>query len=220
MGQDRARRTRDTSSPSSSAASSSRRRTCGRRRSGGSRRRTSTPRRCPSDSLRFTGWAPEAIEAAFPDLDPTPSYEIEATYLCERDVRSRPGDDLARASSSIRRPSSPGQRPPSSGSWCRRAAYADGTLEVAVERIAGPDVVMSELRLFSSEPPPPAITVVGDSRGGLIGTVGAPDWRGRCRGPGAASTVDAGAFERHDRRGRACSGSRCTTACRSAGTAR
>ena len=35
------------------------------------------------------------------------------------------------------------------------AAFADGTLEVRVERIVGPDVVMSELRLFSSEPPRP-----------------------------------------------------------------
>ena len=74
------------------------------------------------------------------------------------------------------------------------AAVADGTLEVRVERVAGPDVVMSELRLFSSEPPPPALTVVGDSRGGLIGTVGAADYAGV---PGATVRITgaAGTFE-------------------------
>src|SRR5262245_34519820 len=40
----------------------------------------------PSDSLRFTGWAPEAIVAEFRDLNADASYEVEATYLCERDV--------------------------------------------------------------------------------------------------------------------------------------
>ena len=65
---------------------------------------------------------------------------------------------------------------------------------MAVERVTGPDVVLSELRLFSSRPPAPAITVVGDSRGGLIGTVGAPDWSGVAGVPvrvtGDAGTID------------------------------
>ncbi len=130
-----------------------------------------------SDSLRFMGWAPEVIEAAFPDLRPDAVYELEATYLCERGVHRvqamtsgglelHPPTELAMATATVVRVVVP------------RAAYADGTLELAVERIAGPDVVMSELRLFSSEPPPPVITVVGDSLGGLIGTLGAPDGAG------------------------------------------
>ncbi|HEY4190322.1 MAG TPA: hypothetical protein VGM28_07870, partial [Candidatus Limnocylindrales bacterium] len=52
----------------------------------------------PDDSLRFVGWAPDAIEARFPGLDPSATYDVEATYLCERQVRrvvamtSRGGD--------------------------------------------------------------------------------------------------------------------------------
>ena len=40
----------------------------------------------PNDSLRFVGWAPEALEALFSDLDPDAPLELEAVYLCERDV--------------------------------------------------------------------------------------------------------------------------------------
>ncbi len=145
-----------------------------------------------TDSLRFTGWAPDKIEAIFPDLRPDAAYEIEATYLCERDVHRvqaltsrgvelHPPIELARATATVVRIVVPS------------AAYADGTLELTVERIAGPDVVMSELRLFSSEPSPPAITVVGDSRGGLIGTVGAPDGAGLAGVPVHVGG-DAGSF--------------------------
>lgn len=143
-----------------------------------------------SDSLRFTGWAPEAMEATFPGLDPAASYEIEATYLCERGVdrvqamtsrglELHPPTELARGTATVVRVLVPA------------AAVAGGSLDVRVERVGGPDVVMSELRLFSSEPPPPALTVVGDSRGGLIGTVAAPDYAGI---PGATVRIggDAG----------------------------
>jgi hypothetical protein len=147
-----------------------------------------------NDSLRFVGWAPNAIEAVFPDLRPDAAYEIEATYLCERGVRRvqamtsgglelHPPIELATATATVVRIPVPS------------AAYADGTLGLAVERIAGPDAVMSELRLFSSEPPRPVITVVGDSGGGLIGTVGAPDGSGlagvpvRVAGDAGAVTV-------------------------------
>ena len=82
---------------------------------------------------------------------------------------ARRGDDVARPRAARRRPSSRRAPRRPSGSRCRLTAYADGTLDVAVERVEGPDVVLSELRLFSSRPPAPAITVVGDSRGGLIG---------------------------------------------------
>ena len=145
-----------------------------------------------NDSLRFVGWAPERIEAVFSDLRPDAAYELEATYLCERDVRRvqamssrglelHPPIELAPATATTVRIPVPS------------AAYRDGTLEVAVERIAGPDAVMSELRLFSSERPRPVITVVGNSDGGLIGTLAAPD------GSGLAAfavrvTGDAGAF--------------------------
>ena len=145
------------------------------------------------DSLRFTGWAPEAIEARFPGLTPSASYELEAVYLCERDVdrvqsmTSRGLElhrpiELARGTATIVRFAVPPE------------TFADGTLELRVERVRGPDVVMSELRLFSSEPPPPILTAVGDSRGGLIASVATPDSRGV---PGTAVRVrgDAGAFE-------------------------
>ena len=146
-----------------------------------------------SDSLRFTGWAPEAIEASFSGLNPDATYELEATYLCERGVERiqsmtsrgvelHPPTALARGTATVVRSDVP------------PAAVADGTLELRVERIAGPDVVMSELRLFSSEPPAPVLTVVGDSRGGLIGTVAAPDSSG-VAGAAVRVTGDAGAFE-------------------------
>ena len=41
----------------------------------------------PSDSLRFVGWAPDTLVAVFPGLRPDTAYEIEATYLSERDIR-------------------------------------------------------------------------------------------------------------------------------------
>jgi hypothetical protein len=44
-------------------------------------------RRPANDSLRFTGWAPEAIERRVPRArTPAASYAIEAVYVCERDV--------------------------------------------------------------------------------------------------------------------------------------
>ena len=147
----------------------------------------------PDDSLRFMGWDPDALEASLPGLDRSASYAIEAIYLCERDVdrvqsmssgavELHPPTELTKGRATIVRVDVP------------PAAYADGTLEVRVERTVGPDVVMSELRLFSSESPPPVLTVVGDSHGGLIGTVAGPDYAGV---PDARVDIngDAGALE-------------------------
>jgi len=58
------------------------------------------------------------------------------------------------------------------------AAIVGSTLDLAIERRTGPDAAVSELRLFSSRPVPPTITVVGDSRGGLIGTVSNANFAG------------------------------------------
>ncbi len=131
----------------------------------------------PSDSLRFVGWAEEALVAVFPELGAEAAYTLEATFLCEREVRRvvsitaggrelQPPTGLAAGTVTVVRLAVP---PP---------AVADGTLEIRVERVEGPDVVLSELRLFSSEPPARILTVVGDSRGGLIGTVGTVDSSG------------------------------------------
>jgi hypothetical protein len=147
----------------------------------------------PSDSLRFTGWDPEAIVAVFPGLHPDATYEVEATWLCERDIERvqrmtsgamelQPPIELTRGTATIVRAPVP------------QAAYVDGTLEIRVERVRGPDAVMSELRLFSSVPPAPTLTVVGDSRGDLLGSVATPDSAGV---PDAVVRVtgDAGTFE-------------------------
>ena len=72
----------------------------------------------PDDSLRFVCWAPDAIEARFPGLDPSATYELEATFLCERNVRrvlvmTSRGRELSRRPSSRRAPRRP------SGSPCR-----------------------------------------------------------------------------------------------------
>jgi beta-galactosidase len=147
----------------------------------------------PDDSLRFTGWAPERIEARFPGLTSDAAYVLEAGFVCERDVervvRLTAGGVALRAPIELDRGTATVVHvaiPPE--------ATVSGTLDVAVERVRGPDVVLSELRLFSSEPPPPTLTVVGDTRGGLIGTVATPDSRG-VPGTTVAIAGDAGAFE-------------------------
>src|SRR5438552_12481857 len=82
-----------------------------------------------SDSLRFTGWAPDAMEAVFSDLDPGASLELEAVYLCERDVdrvqsltsgglELHPPTELAKGTVTVIRVVVP------------PAAFADGMLEV------------------------------------------------------------------------------------------
>ena len=145
------------------------------------------------DSLRFTGWAPEAIEARFAGLDPRASYALEAVYVCERDVdraqvmtsrgvELHPPVDLARGTATEVRVAVPPE------------AFADGTLEVRVGRVRGPDAVMSVLRLYASHRPAPVLTVVGDSRNGLIGSVAAPDSRGVA---GTAVHVEGDAGELH-----------------------
>jgi beta-galactosidase len=152
----------------------------------------------PSDSLRFVGWAPEVMEAMYSDLNPAATLELEATYLCERDIdrvqsmtsrgfELHPPTRLARGTATVVRVLVP------------PAAFSDGTLDVRVNRIVGPDVVMSELRLYSSQPAAPVLTVVGDSSGGLIGTVAAPDSSGvpatrvRVTGDTGTSEIDTDA---------------------------
>src|SRR5215510_7223884 len=88
-----------------------------------------------SDSLRFIGWAPQTIEASFPSLDPAASYEIEAVYLCERDVvrvqrmtsrggiELHPPVNLTAGTSTVVRIAVP------------QAAVADRRIDVSVERI-------------------------------------------------------------------------------------
>ncbi len=147
----------------------------------------------PDDSLRFTGWAPEAIEARFPDLDPSAAYELEAAFVCERGV-----ERMQRVTSRGRDLHPPIELRQGTATVVRVAippdVIGDGTLEVRVERLRGPDAVLSMLRLFSSQPPLPILAVVGNSDDGLIGTVALPDGTGV---PGAAVAIagDAGAFE-------------------------
>ncbi|HET9615139.1 MAG TPA: glycoside hydrolase family 2 TIM barrel-domain containing protein, partial [Candidatus Limnocylindrales bacterium] len=147
----------------------------------------------PTDSLRFIGWAEEELVAVFADLDPSARYELDATYLCERNVRRiqamtaggievEPPTELTRGALTVVEAIVPPR------------AYASGTLEVRIVRVDGPDVVMSELRLRSSKPVPPAITVVGDSLGGLIGSVAAADSTG-VAGAAVHVTGDAGTFD-------------------------
>jgi hypothetical protein len=143
------------------------------------------------DGLRFVGWDPERIEVRYDDLDPAATNEIEAIYVCERDVERRqamtageldlhPPIELVPATSTTVRVPVPA------------AAVAAGRLELAIDRLTGPDAVVSELRLFSSRPPRPLLTVVGDSAGGLLGSVAHPDSSGVA---GVAVAVRTGAGE-------------------------
>ena len=93
------------------------------------------------------------MEALFPDLDPAASYELEATCLCERDVERvvsmtsrglelHPPIELAKGTATVVRVAVP------PAAYRGRHARRCGS-----QRVDGPDVVMSELRLFSSRPP-------------------------------------------------------------------
>ena len=96
------------------------------------------------------------------------------------EIELHPATELARGTETVVRVGVPPE------------AIREAELAVRIERVAGPDVVLSELRLFSSTPPRPVVTVVGDSRGGLIGSVAEPDGSGlsdavvRIGGPPAA----------------------------------
>ena len=68
--------------------------------------------------------------------------------------RARGRDELARAWSCIRRRRSPGVPPPSSGSPFRPPRSRMAPSRSASSGWSGPTSVMSELRLFSSKPPP------------------------------------------------------------------
>jgi hypothetical protein len=121
------------------------------------------------DTLRYHAWDPAAVGVRYEGLDPGAAYEIEATFACERSQRrvlalvaggSELGEvTLTPAGATVMRVAVPG------------SAIRAGALDVAIERRAGPDAMVSELRLFSTVPAPPILTVVGDSRGGLVGTV-------------------------------------------------
>ena len=129
------------------------------------------PGALPRDSLRYHAWDPDAVRARYDDLDTFATLEVEAVYCCERGVERvmaliGGGVELHAAltlnpggATIVRVPVPP-------------VAVRDGVLELVAERRAGPDAVLSELRLYASAPVSPSVTVVGDSRGGLIGTVG------------------------------------------------
>ncbi|MGN6059600.1 MAG: glycoside hydrolase family 2 TIM barrel-domain containing protein [Sphingomicrobium sp.] len=121
------------------------------------------------DSLRYHAWDPVAVCTRYDGLDPNASYEVEARFACERLVPRR----MALVAGGVELTSfdlDPGGKTivcidvPSS-------AVRDGVLDLRIECRAGPDAMVSELRLFSSSPVPPDLTVVGDSRGGIIGSV-------------------------------------------------
>lgn len=139
------------------------------------------------DGLRYHAWDPVAVRARYRDLDPAASYEIEVVLACERSVERAlallaGGQELV-ASIALR----------AGGATRARVAIPagairDGVLDLALECRVGPDAVASEIRLFGSVPVAPTLTVVGDSRGGLIGTVSDAAFAGV---PGAEVTLTA-----------------------------
>jgi hypothetical protein len=129
------------------------------------------------DALRYHGWDPKAVRARYADLDPAASYELEIVFACEKSMTRvigivAGGTDLVPPVALL----------PGGATTVRAAipasAIKDRVLDLALECRSGPDAVVSELRLFSSTPVPPVLTVVGDSRGGLIGTVSDADYAG------------------------------------------
>jgi len=137
------------------------------------------------DALRYHAWDLEAVRARYEELDPAASYVLEAVFACERSQHrimalTASGAELV----------SPVTLLPGGATRVRvavpPAAIRAGALEIAIERREGPDALVSELRLFGSAPVPPVLTVVGDSRGGLIGTVSDAEYAGL---PNAAVTT-------------------------------
>lgn len=129
------------------------------------------------DALRYHAWDPAAVRAHYSALVTWASYELEFVFPCERSEHRElavvaggaeliPAITLVPGGSTTVRAAVP------------RAAIEAGVLDVAIERRAGPDAIVSEIRLFSSVPVPPVLTVVGDSRGGLIGTVSNAEYAG------------------------------------------
>ena len=128
------------------------------------------------DSLRNVAWDPEAVRARYTGLDPSAHYRLEAVYVAplnERRSQSMSASGVPLHEAVVLTPG----RSTTVSVDVPEAAYADGTLEVSVHRVEGPDAVLSELRLFSSVSVPPTVVVVGDSRGGLIGTVSDPAYK-------------------------------------------
>ena len=129
------------------------------------------------DALRYHGWDPKAVRARYRGLDPAGSYELEIVFACERSQHRvmgvvAGGADLV-PPVTLSRGGATTVRVP-----VPAATIRGGVLDVALECRAGPDAVVSELRLFGSAPLPPVLTVVGDSRGGLIGTVSDAEYAG------------------------------------------
>jgi len=129
------------------------------------------------DALRYHGWDPVAVRAQYSNLDPLATYELEMVFACERAVHRvigivAGGADLV----------SPVALEKGGATHVRVAvpptAIQRGEIELSLECRSGPDAIVSEIRLFSSRPVPPVLTVVGDSRGGLIGTLSDAGYEG------------------------------------------
>ncbi len=152
------------------------------------------------DGLRYHAWDPDAVVARYEGLDPAASYELEAVFACERSVRRVlalvvNGDDLTPVvhltpggATTVRAPIPPG-------------AVEAGILDLRIARREGPDAVVSELRLFSSVPVAPILTVVGDSQGGLVGTVSDAAYAGVPRAEVAVSWPSGTLRAQSDARG-------------------
>lgn len=129
-----------------------------------------------SNSFRYMAWDPVSVQARFTDLDPANTYELEAVYLSEEGVART--QSLSAGGQQLHPPTA---LPPGEPLMVRSAvpsvAIVNGSLEVRVDRVDGPDAVVSELRLYSSAPAPSRLIVVGDSRGGLIGSVSDAGYR-------------------------------------------
>src|SRR4051812_21356722 len=85
----------------------------------------------PSDERRYVAWNPQAVQAMFTGLDPTADYEIEVTYLAERDVVRVQSLTSGAIELHAPTPLTPG-RPMVIRVPVPPAAFVDGTLPVSV----------------------------------------------------------------------------------------
>ena len=128
------------------------------------------------DSLRYMAWDLRSVRAQFDGLDGSAGYELEVIAVSENGTPRRQrlslggsvidAFDVPPGAETVKRVRVPA------------AAITGGLLDVEISGIEGPDVVVSELRLYGTHHPGLTVTAVGDSCGGLIVSVAAPDFVG------------------------------------------
>lgn len=121
-----------------------------------------------SDTLRYVAWDPEVVVASYGGLNAGASHDLGVTFI---------GDDQFRVQSiEVNGLRVDGPRTVAPYEVAHIVVPFElgsdtDTAEVRIVREGGPDAAVSRLAIWSDSPAPLIVTVVGDSSGGLFGTV-------------------------------------------------